>query len=219
MPILYIRVSIECQISIYGYGVLDFNVRTKSRGGIMLNITITDYEQFDFSISDNIPKILKTNTKASVFKQERDEFTPSINILNSSTFLDVREMIEEDKIDNEVAMLENKVRSGEPLTARELALLKKHSPVLYALALEIQLSKQIFEEQLKNCNSKEEVEQLMNRTVLVMTAKIKNSTGDLKQNQITILNVYKKICSEFKKSAEYNQLKEKDDENKHSTII
>lgn len=185
----------------------------------MQNRAINDYEQLNYVTSDSIPKILKTNTSTSVFKQERDEFTPSINILNSSTFLDVREMLEEDKIDNEIAMLENKVRSGQTLTVRELALLKKHSPVLYSLALEIQLSKEIFEEQLKNCNSKEEVEQLMNRTLIVMNAKIKSATGDLKQNQITLLNVYKKILNEFKKSSEYNQLKEKDDESQSTTMI
>lgn len=174
-----------------------------------INKTIGNYEQLGYNISDTGPKILKSSTSTSVFKQERDEFCPSINILNSSTFLDIREMIKEDQLDNEITLLENKVKSGEVLTARELALLKKHSPLFYYLAMEIQFAKEMFELQLKKCNSKEEVERLMTTTTLVSISKIKKSEGTIKQKEEIILNVYKEVLREFKESEEYKQLKEK----------
>lgn len=160
--------------------------------------------------SDSIPIILKTSTITSVYKQECDEFSPSINLFNTATFIDVREMIEEDRLENEIAMLVSKVRGGHSLTSSELALLKKHAPLYYYLAMEIQFAKEIFEQQLKKCSSKEEVERLMTTTMLVNISKIKNSDGPVKEKEMIMAKMYKEVLNKFKESAEYTQLKEKD---------
>lgn len=178
-----------------------------------INKINSNCENLVYCSNDNVPIILKTSTMTNVYKQERDEFSPNINILNTSSFLDIREMLEEDRLDNEIALLQNKVKSGEPLTARELALLKKHAPLLYNLAIEIQFAKELFEQQLKKCSSKEEVERLMTTTMLVSISQIKNSTGPAKEKAEIMLNVYKKVLREFKESEEYQQLKDKDSNN------
>ena len=61
---------------------------------------------------------------------------------------------------NEMSAISSKLKSGSELSPAEIEYLQKNSPELYKEYLEIQAEKKAYEDQLKNCKTKEEVDRL-----------------------------------------------------------
>ncbi len=153
------------------------------------------------------------------FGQETGSFSSSLfSLRNRNQNLSIMEMIEEDKVDNRLKILRLKVLSGELLTQEELDFLRKHSPELYRIAMLAKALVEAFIEKLKNCKSKEEVQDLMLTTNMAYDKRIneaKIEDNELKELILkSIKNGINIAFDEFVKTDEYNDLVETEEETK-----
>ncbi len=160
---------------------------------------------------DEGQKTRKTvNIPSSMKKTEVDNYESESNVFslpNVEHFINVLDMIEEDKLEKKIATIEEKVKSGKALTLKELALLKKHNPILYRIALKMMSVRKAFEEQLKNCTSKEEVEAVKLAADIASIGAVKGAkTEEAKMIQEILMKAINEVYEEFKESPEYDML-------------
>lgn len=93
-----------------------------------------------------------------------------------------------------------KLKSGKKLTSDELNYLKIHDHALYLTAMRVQLAKERLETQLKNCKSKEEVNEVISFTF----GGISDKDPD-KEYMMAGLN---ETIQKFKKNSQYARLPE-----------
>ncbi len=156
-------------------------------------------------------QIVPSKTDNPYMKNKVDYIYRENNMLNTM-FIDLFDQIEEDKVDNRISMIAGKILSGKTLTSRELEFLRRYAPALYKIAMKIQAEVKAFEEQLKQCNSKEDVERLIITMIVMCLARIKSAqtSGDEIEValQIALLNAFQEAYKEFMESDEYKNLKE-----------
>lgn len=99
-----------------------------------------------------------------------------------------------------------KLKNGKKLTSDELNYLKLHNHALYLVAMRVQLAKERLENQLKNCKSKEEVNNVISFTL----GGISDKDPD-KEYMIAGIN---ETVQKFKKSSRYARLPETADTHK-----
>lgn len=102
------------------------------------------------------------------------------------------------------ASIARKMKTGAKLTQKELAYLQKTNPVLYTKILMIQKRREMLEQKLKNCKSKEEVDD----TIAFEMNSIQKNDPDKELKIKSIQDAEK----EFKKTQEYKQLPQTDKE-------
>ena len=95
-----------------------------------------------------------------------------------------------------------KIQSAKKLTQDEMAYLRKYDPVTYMKVARIQAQREALEAQLKSCKSKEEAQELYTDTV----SRIPEDDPARKE----LMAAYDDAYEEFKKSADYGSLPEKD---------
>ncbi len=175
--------------------------------------SFTGINQRDLSENKNGNINGNGNINVNIFnkKDKTDSFQRQRHSLDTR-FFSVFDMIEEDKAENQVKMLAAKIRSGKTLTNKELMFLKKYAPDLYELAMRIQAEVKSFEEQLKKCDSKEEVEMLMLIITLRSIAKIQKadkSGNDIESAvEMALLNALNEAYEKFKESDKFKDLRE-----------
>ena len=101
---------------------------------------------------------------------------------------------------NYESKIEQKLKTGKRLTAEELNYLKVHNPELYRTAMRVELSRKALKEQLKNCRSKEEVQQVVSLQMERVSAMQKEPD---KQYMAAMVN---HEVDTFKKTSHYARL-------------
>ena len=97
-----------------------------------------------------------------------------------------------------------KMKTGAKLTAEELIYLRRKNPILYTKYLMLQKKKEILEKRLKNCKSKQEVNDVINQEISMLQ---KNDPDrELK------LKVIKDTEKEYKQTGRYQRLPDKEKE-------
>jgi hypothetical protein len=94
--------------------------------------------------------------------------------------------------------INQKIKNGERLSAEEMLYLQSNNPGLFTLACRVQMQRQAFEQNLKSCRSKEEVEEAYNISV--------SSISRNDPAREPVLAAYSNVMQKFRKSNEYAKL-------------
>lgn len=104
-----------------------------------------------------------------------------------------------------------KLKSGKKLTAEELDYLKLHNPQLYMTAMRVQHKKEILQQRLKNCKSKQEAQD-------VIDSAIGSITKEDPDKEYLIAGI-REVEKEFKKTAFYKRLPEKEEKTERKKLV
>lgn len=143
--------------------------------------------------ADNSTDIVKTK------KQVFDEIKKKVNEMLDHT----SGMSDEEKADYE-AKINQKIKNGEKLSDTEMRYIQNKSPYMYALISRVQLQRETLKNKLKNCRSKEEVEEAYNTSMSHIDKK--------DPARVPLQAAYNNVMEEFKKSSEYKNLPQKTDD-------
>lgn len=127
----------------------------------------------------------------------------------------------EDYTDGTVGMNENekkefeqsiytKYKAGKKLTSKEMSYLARTNPDMYMHARRVQLMRELLEERLKHCKSKQEVDQLMD--------KAHSLVNDDDPDKTVLHSAYDDVLHEFKKSGKYSKLPDKAEKDTESKV-
>lgn len=97
-----------------------------------------------------------------------------------------------------------KLEAGRELTIEELRFLERTNPVMYAKAVRVQNMRKMLKNQLKNCKSKQEAQEVFSRAV--------SGISDKDPDKEMLVAALKDVYTEFTKSDGYKRLPEKKDE-------
>lgn len=103
-----------------------------------------------------------------------------------------------------------KLKSGKNLTSEELDYLRLHNSQLYMTALRVKYKKQAVENQLKNCKSKEEVQEVIDCAI--------GGIGKDDPDKKYLIAGIRETEKEFKKSEYYKRLPEKKEESERKKL-
>lgn len=116
------------------------------------------------------------------------------------TIIDPTSGMDEAARKNYESKIEQKLKNGKKLTSEELNYLRVHNPELYRTAMRVELSRKALREQLKNCRSKEEVQQVVSLQMERVSAMKKEP-----DKQYMAAMVHQEVET-FKKSSDYARL-------------
>jgi hypothetical protein len=164
----------------------------------------TDHATNNVSDSATNYAVNNTTDQVKTKKQIYDEFKEKMKEMLDPC----HGMSEEDKAKYE-EKINAKIKNGEKLSETEMRYIQLKSPYMYAQIKRVQLQRQALEDKLKNCHSKEEVEEAYNFSVSHI-----NKDDPAK---VPLLAAYDNVTGEFKKSGEYKSLpqKTKDEDKKN----
>lgn len=97
-----------------------------------------------------------------------------------------------------------KVYSGKELTPEELRYIRINYPALYPQVLRVQIQRKAFEERVKNCRSKQEVEEVYQEAMMRVSE-------DDPMREV-LYAAYTDVYKEFKETDDYQELPEKTEE-------
>lgn len=139
------------------------------------------------------------------------ELTPEERMLNL-----FQEDMQKMRESNDMASVRSKLKSGEALTAEEIAYIQKNAPELYREYQEIKAEKEAYERQLRNCRTKEEVERVkINKVngILSQARSVLNNPNIPKSAKLGLAEKFlmkttgiEKVHQEFVKSGKYADL-------------
>lgn len=139
------------------------------------------------------------------------ELTPEERMLNL-----FQEDMQKMRENNDMASVRSKLKSGEALTAEEIAYIQKNAPELYREYQEIKAEKEAYERQLRNCRTKEEVERVkINKVngILSQAKSVLNNPNIPKSAKLGLAEKFlmkttgiEKVHQEFVKSGKYAEL-------------
>ena len=97
--------------------------------------------------------------------------------------------------------IQAKIKRGKKLTSKEETYLKEHNPELYQQYVRIRKMAEALEQQLKNANSKEEVNDIIFKSI--------NGVSDKDPFKAAIVAAMDEVIKDFKKSDGYKNLPDK----------
>lgn len=103
-----------------------------------------------------------------------------------------------------LAHIQAKLKSGKKLTAEEMRFLQAEYPELYMQAARVQSMRESFEQQLKSCRSKEDVENVFSTSMSLVSDK-----DPMKE---AIVAAYQDAYDEFKQTDAYKNLPQNEKE-------
>lgn len=103
-----------------------------------------------------------------------------------------------------------KYKTGKKLSTREMSYLARTNPELYMHARRIQLMRNVLEEKLKHCHSKQQADKLIEEA--------HSMVNDNDPDKQILHAAYDDVMHEFKKSGRYGQLPDKTDEDEGMVI-
>lgn len=143
--------------------------------------------------------------------KKKEEMTSEERLLE-----DLRQQAEKIRKENETADIYNKLKTGGILTADEIAYLKEHDPEALAQYEQAKAEKKNYENQLKNCRTKEDVDRLkLNRmgNFAARAKSIVNNPYIPKSKKVELMNqLNNEVClirdahTAFVKSATYQDM-------------
>lgn len=176
------------------------------RNAVKLNTLTKNFEQ-------------KKNSGNLLMKQElnrKANMTPEEKLLNQ--FKTQMENDREQKAKNELA---NKVMRGEDLTPQEQQYLARSNPGLYNSYKHMKEEEQAYEEKLRQCKTKDEVQKLKTDTMCAYLSELKSASGEEKSAKAMEImgkvRVVLKAEAKFVQSGEYAVLPTEAEELEEST--
>ena len=97
-----------------------------------------------------------------------------------------------------------KLEAGKELTVEEMRFLQRTNPAMYAKAVRVQNMRKMLKNQLKNCKSKQEAQEVFSRAV--------SGISDKDPDKEVLVAALKDVYMEFTKSDAYKRLPEKTEE-------
>lgn len=123
---------------------------------------------------------------------------------------------EENKSDETLNKINNKIASGAELTANEMKYLQNKNPILYQKLIANEAEKKNYEKELKKCKTKDEVEKLKTSKVAKSMSAISAVKSNpnipeatklaVAQGEMNRLQELEKVAHKFEKSGEYAKL-------------
>ncbi len=107
----------------------------------------------------------------------------------------------EEKKKKMLEKIRHKLESGKKLTAEEMQFLQKNYPELYVKAKKIEIKRKTVEERLKHCKSKEEVQEVMDQEIGIIS--------DKDPDKVYLIKAVEEAVKEFKNTSDYKKLPEK----------
>lgn len=84
----------------------------------------------------------------------------------------LQKQVDEQKKNNTLSAIDTKLRSGKVLSASELSYLKQNHPELYEKAMEVKRERQQYENELKACKTKDDVQRVRASKLMNMAAEV-----------------------------------------------
>lgn len=180
----------------------------------------------------------KENISNNSKRQENAEMK-KVSQIQREVAQKIMELIHTDDFESEEervkfqAKIENKIKSGAKLSAKEMNYLRKYNPYLYQQMLRVQHKRESLKEQLKHCRTKQEAQQ----TISFAFSSISEKDPAREAMVAAVQNVSIQFCSsstyerlpnteeELKKNKKmeksaYNPFREdEEDESEHETIL
>ncbi|WOO36877.1 hypothetical protein R2R35_24315 [Anaerocolumna sp. AGMB13020] len=97
-----------------------------------------------------------------------------------------------------------KLNAGKKLSTSEMDFLRRTNPELYMKALRIQMKREMVESSLKNCKSKQEVEEAAGLQLGMI--------NDMDPDREAMINAVNDVVKEFKKTDKYKSLPQESEE-------
>ncbi len=154
-------------------------------------------------------------------RKKNNDFTPDESLtekqrLNEQFKASYMAQQENDKTDEAMASIRNKINSGAKLTPEEMNYLRAKDPTTYQKLKNIENEKKSYERELKQCKTKEEVQKLkvskVNASLTAINAVKDNpNIPESKKLEVAIqeqrrLNELDKVLTKFVKSSEYKNM-------------
>ncbi len=117
----------------------------------------------------------------------------------------------EEKKEQEMQRIQQKINNGEKLTAMEMAFIRRYYPEMYPRVMRIQAQRQALESRLKQAKSKEEVEQIYSEAM--------SSIAEEDPDKASLQAAYTKAYTEYKETDRYKSLPEKEEKDKKSSVF
>lgn len=156
------------------------------------------------TVFDKISEAVKIEGKQDGTKeagQKIDEFSIQAELME---YLDPTAGLSDEQKKAYEERIMQKLKSGKKLSAEEMNYLRAKNPQLYAQAARVQAMRENLENQLKNCRSKEEVENVYGMAMSMV--------GEDDPMREAIVAAYDDVTKEFKKTEKYQSLPEKEEE-------
>lgn len=131
---------------------------------------------------------------------------PLRNHISQTMFSRKKEGMSEEEKEKRLKKIEQKLKNGKKLTAEELSFIQRYYPEKYPAIKRIQVMRESLEERLAHASSKEEVQDIYNVAVGMVSEK-----DPYKEE---ILSAYQDVLQEFKKSSVYQKLPQKTEDEK-----
>lgn len=117
----------------------------------------------------------------------------------------------EEKKQQQLLRIQQKLKNGSKLTAEELSFIQHYYPEMYPRVMRIQAQRKQLENQLKQAKSKEDAARIYNDAM--------NSIAKEDPDKAALQAAYSKAYAEFKETAQYKSLPEKDKDSKENDIF
>lgn len=141
----------------------------------------------------------KASKDTAVAGQKKDVFQIQAEFME---YLDPTAGLSETQKKAYEEQISRKLQSGRKLTAEEMNYLRVKNPYLYAQAARVQAMRESLKNQLENCHTKEEVEQVYGNTMAMI--------GREDPMKEALVAAYDNVTEEFKKTDKYRMLPEKE---------
>ncbi len=148
--------------------------------------------------------------------EPEESFEPELSVE-----LDTYEVTEQDRINMKVQFISEKLKSGAELSDKEMDYLSKYAPGEYEVAVMAKKERESYEQEAKNCKTKDDVRKLKNRKDQHFLSNIKiaeeadNISEGLKQ--ATFLAQVSDEHKQFLKTKEYRELPAKSENELYTT--
>ena len=140
----------------------------------------------------------------------RNEYAIEIFKKMQDITIENKQMSEEEK-QQQLQRVLQKLKNGDKLTADELSFIQRYYPEMYPRVMRVQAQRQQLENTLKQARSKEEAARIYNDTM--------NSIAKEDPDREALQAAYSKAYAEFKETAQYRSLPQKDKDSKEKDIF
>lgn len=190
------------QFSIFNKG----NISTSSCAGSEINTNVSVISEKETTVvkteaymdSENVKSVAALQIRQCAY-QCAQEITERIKELMDPT----AGMSEAEKASYDKKVMA-KIYSGKELTSEELRYIRMNYPAMYPQVLRVQIQRKAFEERIKHCHSKQEVEDAYQEVMMHVSEDDPMRT--------VLYAAYTDVYKEFKESEDYEKLPEKSEE-------
>lgn len=153
---------------------------------------------------DSIKTVPDKENISNNSKRQEKEDTKNISQIQREVVQKIRDIIHKDDFESEEermkfqAKIENKIKSGAKLSAKEMNYLRKYNPYLYHQMLRVQQKRESLKEQLKHCRTKQEAQQAISFAF--------SSIGEKDPAREAMVAAVQNVSKQFCSSAAYERL-------------